>query len=295
VKALVTGAEGMLGADLCAVLTQAGHTAVPASRTTLDVTDLRAARRTVAEHRPDVVFHAAADTDVDRAEQDPATADRVNVVGTWNVALACVETGAQLVYVSSGGVFDGLKAAPYIELDIPNPLTRYHRGKLAGERIVESHVREHFILRPGWLFGGRADHRKNFVAQRYREARGARQIRSAADRFGSPTYTVDFARAALALVRTQAFGLYHVANAGACSRFDYVSASVACCDLDTAVVPAGSDELPPRRATVPAWEALENYFMALRGLPPMRPWREALTDYTATRLLPELAGKGDAR
>ncbi len=286
-KVLVTGAGGMLGMDLCDLLRERGHQVVAAGRAHLDVTDAPAVKQVLRDHLPDLVFHTAAFTDVDRAEQEPDASHRVNVVGTWNVALACASAGCQMAYVSSGGVFDGRKGAPYTELDVPLPSTQYHRGKLEGERIVASLVREHFILRPGWLFGGRARHRKNFVANRYREAVQASVLQSANDRFGSPTYTRDFAVAALAIVEEQAFGLYHVANLGFCSRYEYVSQCVACCGLMTRVLPISSDHFP-RRAPVPAWEALTNYYMDLRGLPPLRPWPEALEDYVTHRLLPDL-------
>lgn len=287
-RVLVTGASGMLGSDVCEFAVGRGHEVVPVSRQVADVTDLAAVNAVVGEHRPDLVVHAAAFVDADAGERDPEPTYRANVAGTWNVALACARFGAQLVYVSSCGVFDGQKAAPYTELDTPNPLNHHHRSKLEGERIVASLVHEHFILRPGWLFGGRAEHRRNFVQARHREAAGKAVIHSACDRFGSPTYTMDFADAALRIVETQAFGLYHVVNAEPCSRYEYVAACLSALGLPTRVAPVTSERFP-RAATLPAWEALDCLYMRLRSIAPPRPWRDALLEYTRTRLLPQLA------
>lgn len=293
-KILVTGGDGMLGSDVCLTLAARGHEIVATNRSAMDVVDADAVRRVIGEAHSEVVIHAAAHTNADIGEVSPDIPYRVNTIGTWNVALACEREGAQLVYVSSCGVFDGEKSTPYTELDVPHPLTQHHRSKLEAERIVTQIVREHFILRPGWLFGGHAAHPKNFVAARFREAAGESSIVSATDRFGSPTYTLDFAIAALDIIQSQAFGLYHVVNAGVASRFDYVSECISALGLDTKIEPVTSDRFP-RAAPVPQSEALDTYFMRLRGLPTLRPWREALHEYTQTRLLPELRGAAASR
>lgn len=286
-RVLVTGADGMLGSDFCRVLTEEGHEVVRATRAIADVTNLSSVRAIVADARAALIIHTAAHTNADEGERQPDLAYRVNALGAWNVALAAAESGAQIVYVSSCGVFDGQQSTPYREIDSPAPVTQHHRSKLEGERLVRSVAREHFILRAGWLFGGERNHKRNFVAQRFREASGKERIHSAIDRFGSPTYTVDFARAAIRIISTQAFGTYHVVNDGVCSRYEYVEECVRALGLRTEVVPVTSESFP-RSAPVPASEALEAYYMRLRGLPPMRPWREALREYVAERLLPEL-------
>ena len=286
-KVLVTGAEGMLGSDFCLFLRETEHTCIATDRQSMDVTDLARVRQVIAAHRPDLVVHAAAHTDADQAELTPDIAYRVNTLGTWNVALACAAGKSQLVYVSSCGVFDGTKPTPYTELDPPNPITQHHRSKVEGERLVSSLLREHFILRPGWLFGGRADHRRNFIARRYREAIAKTTIVTACDRFGSPTYTMDFARAAMEVVESQAFGLYHVANAGVASRFDYVAHCVEALGLETRVDPVTSDAFP-RSAPIPVSEALDCYYLRLRGFTMLPPWRQSLSAYVETRLLHEL-------
>lgn len=283
----MTGSDGMLGSDWIPLLRADGHRVTATTRTTMDVTNLGVVREMIGRQQPDLVIHTAAHTDCDLGEKEPDIPFKVNMVGTWNVALACGDVGAQLAYVSSCGIFDGQKTTPYNELDPPAPLTQHHKSKVEAERIVAAQLREHFIFRPGWLFGGRADHERNFVAKRHREATETDVIESANDRFGSPTYTVDFAKAAMNVIQSRAFGLYHIVNEGACSRYDYVRGCIDACGLQNQVVPVSSDRFP-RIAPVPVSEALENRVLRLRGFPPMRNWHEAMQQYVDQRLLPEL-------
>ena len=287
-KVLVTGAEGMLGSDLCRIFSDRQLDVIAAPRSRLDVRISKSVDECLSDEKPGLVVHAAAITDADECERDPDAAFLTNTIGAWNVTLASARIDAVLVYVSSCGIFDGSKRAPYSEFDRPNPLTKHHQSKYEAERIVSSLCRRYYIVRPGWLFGGTRHHRKNFVDQRRREALGKPAINSANDKFGSPTYTVDLANQMLRLIESGAFGVYHVVNASVASRYEYVSKIVDYLGLSTEVTPVSSNAFP-REAPVPDWEALENYSMRLRGFEPMRPWEEALKDYIENRLLPELA------
>ena len=278
----------MLGSDWVWLLSESGHDVTAANRDLLDVTNVEQVRAQIGRVKPDLVIHTAAHTDCDQGEREPDLPMQINTIGTWNVVLACGDVGATLAYVSSCGIFDGNKTSPYTELDVPAPLTHHHRSKVRAEEIVASQLREHFILRPGWLFGGSAGHKKNFVAKRHREAVGVSSLESVNDRFGSPTYTVDFARAAMTLIDSRVYGLYHLANEEPCSRFEYVKGCVGAFGLTTEVVPVSSDQFP-RAAPVPVSEALDNYFLKLRGFEPMRSWRDAMDEYVNERLIPEMA------
>jgi dTDP-4-dehydrorhamnose reductase len=254
----------------------------------MDVRQLESVREAVSLERPDCVVHTAAFTNVDESERSPELAYMVNTLGSCNVALACADAGAVMVYVSSCGVFDGKKGKPYTEFDQPSPLTHYHRSKYLGEESVARFCRRHFIVRPGWLFGGNLQHKRNFVEGRRREAMSKHEIVSANDKFGSPTYTVDFAKQVLDLIETQAFGTYHVANLGFASRYEYVMETIRCLGLPNQVTAVESDFFP-RLAPVPDCEALDNMCLRMRGILIMRPWPEAMQDYVRNRLLPEIA------
>lgn len=279
----------MLGSDWTALLRAAGHAVTATTRDTMDITELSAVRGVVSSERPELVIHTAAHTDCDLGERQPEIPYKVNLIGTWNIALACADSGAALAYVSSCGIFDGRKSTPYTELDPPAPLTHHHRSKVEAERIVAAHLPRHYIFRPGWLFGGRASHQRNFVAKRQQEALQTPVLHSADDRIGSPTYTVDFARAANRVIESRAYGLYHIVNEGACSRYRYVQGCIEALGLPNDVLPVDSAHFP-RTAQVPASEALETYYLLLRGFPPLRHWREAMQEYVEQRLLPELVG-----
>src|SRR2546423_295081 len=135
-RVLITGGTGMLGRDIAAAATAAGHDCVSLSHVELDITDLSQVRATVAEVAPGVVINCAAWTDVDGAESAPDAASTVNGEGAGHVARAAHEAGAWTVQVSSDYVFDGTKNAPYVESDQTNPLSAYGRSKLDGERAV---------------------------------------------------------------------------------------------------------------------------------------------------------------
>lgn len=278
----------MLGSDFGLVLAQSDHEVAAYPREKMDVRRLDPVRHLISSEQPDCIIHTAAFTNVDESERNPETAYAANTLGTWNVALACMETGAVMVYVSSCGIFDGNKVEPYTEFDQPTPLTHYHRSKYLGEQLVIRHCPRHFIVRPGWLFGGSHRHRRNFVEARRREALAKTEIVSAKDKFGSPTYTVDFARQVLELIETKAYGTYHVANVGLASRYEYVSEIIKHLALPCQVRPVGSDFFP-RSAPVPMSEALDNACLKLRGILQMRPWEEAIEDYVKNRLLPEIS------
>ncbi len=276
----------MLGSDFCRLLASSGHEAAPFSHAQLDVQNLKDVTEALASVHPDVVIHAGAFTNVDECERNPQTGYAANTLGTENVALACERVGATMVYVSSCGIFDGKKAAPYSEFDAPAPLTHYARSKFLGEEKTIQHCPKHFVVRPGWLYGGESSHKRNFIEGRRREAAAKPELSSASDKFGSPTYTLDFAKAVMALVGSGAYGLYHAANQGTASRFDYVRESISALGLSNPVNAVSSDSFP-RSAPVPDWEVLDNACLKIRDIHQMRPWQDALQDYTHNRLLKE--------
>ena len=159
-KALVTGAKGMLGQDLCPILEDNGYEVVETDVDTLDIT--KDCTQFVLEAQPDLVVHCAAYTNVDKAEEDLETARLINVVGTENIAKACAKAGAVMVYISTDYVFDGTKSEPYNVDDMPNPLNNYGLTKFQGEEAVKKYCKKYYIARTSWLYG---HHGKNFVIQ----------------------------------------------------------------------------------------------------------------------------------
>ena len=277
-RLLITGGGGMLATDLARVAEARGHTVIAPERHQLDVTDAAGVHAAVESFRPDAVVQAVG-LAVDFCEAQREEAMRVHAWGTASVARACERAGAAFVSVSSCGLF-GDDVRFYHEYDGPTLKTQYARSKHEGERRALGSCRRAYVVRPGWLFGGTAAHARNFVARRWDEARRVPVLRSAGDRFGSPTFTEDLAARILDLLDTDAYGVYHVTNSGGGSRYDYVRHIVESFGLATPVEKVDSSH-HPRSAPVPACEMLENLNTKFLGLPPLPPWREAIERYIA--------------
>lgn len=274
----------MLGKDMVEALEAEGAEVMALDLPTFDVRDPTQVREALDAFRPARVIHLAAMTDVDGCELDPDAAYRTNTLGTQHVAAACQRLGAELVYVSTLAVFDGDKPDAYTEFDAPNPRSAYSRSKLQAERVVERLLERYYIVRAGWLFGGGLRDKK-FVAKIMAQARQQPEIKAVDDKFGSPTYTVDFARGLLKLARSGLYGTYHLVNTGApASRYEVAQQVVRYGGITNCrVVPVGSEQFP-LPAPRPRMEAGRNYVLELRGGQWMRPWPEALQDYIETTL-----------
>jgi dTDP-4-dehydrorhamnose reductase len=266
---LVTGAGGMLGADLSRVLN--GRPVTALRRTDLDITDAVAVREAVAGH--DVVINAAAFTNVDAAETDEPTAFAVNATGAGNVADAAAATGARLVHVSTDYVFDGTGAEPYAE-DAPRaPLGAYGRSKAAGEELVLRHPGV-YLVRTAWLYG---EHGSNFARTMLRLAGERDTVSVVTDQVGQPTWSRDLAAAIVGLLDAEApFGIYHGTNAGEASWFDFARAIFEESELDPERVQPTDSSSFTRPAPRPAYSVLGHAAWANARLPAPRPWRDAL-------------------
>lgn len=287
-RLFVTGAGGMVGSyvphvfpEYELVLTDVVDGFAP-----LDVADPAAVMEAIAAATPDVVLHLAAATDVDRCEKDPDWAFRSNAIGTQNVALACQRHGATLVYISTGGVFPGDKVDSYTEFDTPRPANVYGEAKLAGERIVASLLGQYFIVRAGWMIGG-GDKDKKFVGKivgMMREGPTS-PMRVVSDKTGSPTYGKDMLVGIRRLLETRYYGLYHLANRGAASRYDIALAIRDMLNLPHVQIDPVSSAHFPLPAPRARSEAIRNFKADLLGLDLMRPWPDALRDYVLTELV----------
>lgn len=218
----LVGNKGMLGTEVETVLNarRLRHCATDAE---LDITDPMRVSTYVDSHRPDWIINCAAYTDVDRAEQEEALANTINVTGSDNLAREAVRVGARFVHISTDYVFDGNAAEPYREDAPANPAGAYGRTKAQGESAVREACEEHFIVRTAWLYGV---HGKNFVETMIRLMGERDEVRVVNDQLGSPTYAVDLANAIVEFVAqdSRAFGNYHFTNEGECTWFDFARA-----------------------------------------------------------------------
>lgn len=262
----------MLGGDVVAAATAAGHEPVALTHADLDVTDPGAVRAAVAASGPDVAINCAAYTNVDGAESDEDAAEAINATGAGNVARAGVRT----VHVSTDYVFDGSKASPYVEDDPVGPRSAYGRTKLAGEREVALAGAEHAIVRTAWLFGAGGP---NFVETMLRLAGERGEVAVVTDQVGCPTFTGHLAGALVDLAEREGPGIHHVAGAGSCSWNAFAKEIFRQAGVDCAVAGATSEQMA-RPAPRPANSVLH----ATRSDTPYLPsWEDGLASYLASR------------
>lgn len=288
-KILLTGASGMLSSDVIPELQQRGHTVIQTDRhprlpesIRLDVMHLEGIFECVKQEQPDYIFHLAAETDVDLCEKNPNHAFRINTLGTENIALVCQQYNIPLLYISTAGVFYGDKSSPYTEFDTPKPINVYGESKLQGEVIVQRLLSRYFIIRAGWMVGG-WEIDKKFVYKIVTQLKeGKKELMVVNDKFGSPTFTKDFAANLVKVIDTKRYGLYHMTNKGTCSRYDIAVKIVEYMGLKgtVTILPINSAQFPlpaPRARS----EMMCNYRLDLLGLNSMPHWEESLARYIA--------------
>ena len=289
---LITGAAGMLGTDLVALLTAAGEPVTGLSRKDLDITDPVAIAAAVEAAKPDVVVNCAAWTAVDDAESSEDEALAINGRAVASLATACRSVGAALVQPSTDYVFDGSATSPYAEDAVPAPRTAYGRTKLAGEQAVLSTLPEAaYVVRTAWLYGSNGP---NFVRTMLRLAHSGTSPAVVDDQHGQPTWSLDVARQIRSLIRVGApSGVYHATSSGETTWFGlaeevfklFASAGP---PLDArASASGGADVRYPvptpttsaayqRPAPRPAYSVLGHAAWTTAGISPIPDWRDAL-------------------
>jgi len=272
---LVTGAAGMLGRDLIALLSARGADVTGLDHAALDTTDAAATRGALRTCEPDVVVNCAAWTAVDAAESAEEAALAINGHGAAHLAAACQETGATLVQVSTDYVFDGTASEPYAEDHPPAPRTAYGRTKLAGEQAVLSALPSSgYVVRTAWLYGA---HGHNFVATMIARAQAGAPVTVVDDQHGQPTWTADVARQIHALIAFGApAGIYHATSSGHTSWHGLAREVFALTGADPALVSPVLTSAYPRPAPRPAYSVLGHHTWAKAGIEPIGDWQDAL-------------------
>jgi dTDP-4-dehydrorhamnose reductase len=276
-RVLVTGGGGQLGREFALLL--GGDAAAP-GRAELDVADSGSVARAFERHRPELVLHTAAWTDVDGAEADPEGARHANEEGSRVVARAARAHGVALVGFSTDYVFAGDDPAGYDERSPVGPRSVYGATKLAGERALREEHPEAFVVRTSWVFSPRGH---NFLLTMLRLGAEREELRVVDDQVGCPTAAADLARAVLELVATCSPGTYHLAGAGSTSWHGFASAIMEDAGLTARVVPISSSELQ-RPAPRPACSILRTVHADAPRLPH---WREGLRECLAALAIAE--------
>ena len=298
-KVLVTGVNGQLGHDMMLELAQRGHDPVgsgsgPSYRGTdrvasmpyeqMNITDTQNVCAVVEKVHPDAVIHCSAWTAVDAAEEEE-NREKVfglNVCGTRNIAEACRNVGAKLVYLSTDYVFDGQGTRPW-QPDDKNyaPLNVYGQSKLEGEFAVRETLKRAFIVRIAWVFGKNG---KNFIRTMLNVAKTHDTVRVVNDQIGTPTYTADLARLLTDMIETERYGCYHATNAetepGAyISWYDFTCEIYRQAGLKINVIPVSTEEYGLSRAKRPFNSRLDKSKLQQEGFRPLPDWKDALSRY----------------
>jgi dTDP-4-dehydrorhamnose reductase len=280
VKIAIIGANGQLGFDLVRVFKNSEDKIVPLTHADIDVTDFKLSEKILKNIQPDVVINCAAYVRVDDAEDFADKAFTVNALGARNIALICKDIDSILVHISTDYVFDGRKNEPYTEEDIPNPLNVYGNSKLAGEYFVRNVLEKHYLIRSSSLFGvaGASGKGGNFVETMIRKAHGKEEIKVVDDVIMSPTYTKDAAdMIGNILIRKLPYGIYHVANSGQCSWYEFAKAIFDTIGMEASLSPTKTNILLSK-ARRPMFSPLASIKLKEYGLA-MESWRAALRNY----------------
>jgi len=293
---LVTGCNGMLGRDLCAVLSDVYDVwgldihkgPFNNNRFILcDVTDSKSVENVVKELQPRIIVHCAAWTDVDACEENQDKAKRINVEGTENLASIAKQINALIFYMSTDYIFNGGKDSPYVEDDQPNPINYYGRTKLEGENAVKESKASYIVLRTSWLFGGEREN-NNFVNAVINQYDSGKSLRVVKDQKGRPTYTKDFAKALMHVIeyyknKNDVHEIMNIANEDEITWFTFAKIIIERIShirggAVPEIIPISSNELN-RPAKRPKNSVLDTEKYTGKCKNKLRSWRSALDEY----------------
>lgn len=274
-RVLIAGAAGMLGRQVAKEFIKRGYTVYPLTRKELDITNFHLIKSTFKEIAPKLVVNCAAYNDVNNAETESEKAFLINGLAPRLLGLTCYNINATLVHISTDYIFNGQSPIPYLITDSPDPLNIYGKSKLMGEHGVRESGCNYHIIRTSWLFGPCG---KNFVDTILEQARVESTLKVVNDQRGSPTYSIDLAKAIADLSDTGIFGTYHYTNSGVTTRFDFAKKIIQTIGLKTKIEPCPSGNFP-NEALRPANSALDHFpIIDVLGYTPPS-WEDALERY----------------
>lgn len=249
---LITGANGQLGQEVVNELKKSHASYAAFDSSEMDILDQERIDEVFQKEKPIVVFHCAAYTAVDQAEEKTDLNWAVNVEGTKNIALACKKHNATMVFISTDYVFDGTNPNMYKETDETNPQNEYGKAKREGEKLVQSILKQYYIVRTSWVFGQFGN---NFVFTMEKLADEKSELNVVSDQIGRPTWTKTLAEFMIHLTKEKPeYGIYHLANDESCSWFEFAEEILK--DKDILVRPILSKDYP-QKATRPKHSVLD--------------------------------------
>lgn len=275
-KFLVTGINGQLGYDVKLELLNRGlHDILAPSRSELDLTCEGDVERVILEYKPDIIFHCAAYTAVDNAEEERESCYDVNVNGSSYIARYANVVGARVIYISTDYVFDGTKDGIYVESDNVCPVNYYGETKYLGEEEIKK-CDNYLIARISWVFGING---KNFIKTMLKLAETRDELSVVSDQVGSPTYTVDLAKVLVDMALSENVGIYHITNEGYCSWYEFARYIFEVNDIDIKVNPIMTKDYITK-AKRPLNSKLSKEKLSSDGFDKLPDWKDAVRRYS---------------
>ena len=287
-KIYISGCGGMLGKafyDHFKINNQLKCSDIDTNETWLEYLDIRDREKYFKEvitFKPDYLFHLGAFTSLEECEKETSNAYDTNALSVENATAIANQLNIPLLYISTAGIFDG-KKDNYDDWDIPNPLGHYARSKYIGELHVKENAKFFLICRAGWMMGGGPKKDKKFVQKILTQINmGEKKLNIVNDKFGTPTYTKDFAKNVDLILHSQLWGLYNLVCDGVTSREDVTKHILKILKLNNKIkinlvesTFFNKEYFAPR----PYSERLINRKLNLRGLNVMRDWKLCLEEY----------------
>ena len=271
---LVTGATGQLGSDIIKELNKRKIHNIGIGSKDLDITDEEQVFNFFNSYKFSHVIHCAAYTKVDMAEDEKELNYSINVLGTSNIVSQCYKYGIPMTYFSTDYIFGGEGDKPFKEDDTPNPLCEYANAKYQAEKEVMK-LNNYFILRISWVFGKNGN---NFINTMIKLSDTKKELNVVADQIGSPTYTVDLAKAVVDIMLSEKYGVYHLTNEGYVSWADFARAIFKEINVDVKVNDVTTEEYNAK-AKRPKNSRLDKTKYLNAGFEKMPTWQDALNRY----------------
>ena len=284
-KVVVIGATGQLGRDVEDAFGRNGDTVVGLSHGDIEISDIDSVSTALRQLQPELIVNTAAFHQVERCEQEPATAFAVNGLGARNLAIIAQDLGAGIVQFSTDYIFDGYKHNPYEERDAPRPLNVYGNTKLAGEYFVRSACTRHFVLRTSALYGKhpcRGKGGRNFIELMLMLGKQRGRVQVINSEEVTPTSTLELAQQVVILSRCDNYGVFHASAEKSCTWYDYAREIFSFTGISARVDVADPRDFPSKAAR-PSYSVLENRALKECGMNHFRHWREGLHEYLCTR------------
>ncbi|MCX5807399.1 MAG: dTDP-4-dehydrorhamnose reductase [Proteobacteria bacterium] len=273
-KIIILGGKGLVGKNISPHFSTC-HEIITVDIEEWDITNIEKSEEFIRQYTPDAIINLAAVTNVDGCEDNVELARKVNGEAPGFIAEICEKYHAKLIHLSTDYIFNGKKNTPYIEEDAPDPQSVYGITKLTGERNIMRKNPSSLIIRAEWVYG---DGGENFITKIKKIADEKGMVEVVNDQRGAPTYAKDLALPLKTLIENGNSGIYHIANSGSCTWFEFAKEIFSQLQTEIEVKPITSTQLN-RKAKRPSYSVYDCSKLQKDTGIVMRSWQTALKEY----------------